>query len=1154
MKRKILSSIMALVMIVSMLPFSVFAEEGDTWAESASTEWYTGDGDEYTISSAADLAGLAQLVNGGTSFQKKTIKLGENIDLEGKEWTPIGRNGKPFQGTFDGQGNTISNLKITGNSSDAGLFGFTTGGEIKDFTLNNAQVEGYLDVGAVAGTPHTSKYTNINVTGLIQIDGYSYVGGAFGKNAYANITNVDVTGGDGSYVKAESEEYRTYVGGLVGFMGEGNITISGCDVKIDVIGSTSDVGGLLGILHYGNTMTNCTYEGNLTITNPDSEVGDEFGALVGTAMNSAAGKTTISDCTATVNQALSGGRDVTDSITPHGDFYNDVTTNNAGTVDIQATVNDKEVTVDNSVAYVGDNKYVSLAEALEAVTAESDNKTVTITRSGTYEPFSIAVSGVTVQTADGVTATVKTDKDSKVAVTAADVTLKGLDFVSEDGTAVISGGACDGLTLDNCSFENKKDDLKDTIALYIHQPSITVQNCDFTNWERGYYTCGDNSAAGAITFEGNTFTNVRVPFDGYWGKPATEETDIQITGNTFDSGDWDAAYIQLWDYAQYQYWLDGENSKLNPEGKSALKATISGNTYKGNVVIYKTHCDWNTASAVTIEDTDVKVVNRNLIVLDGLTENDKVTVTKADGSPITAFNDFDTAVKKGEKYVIYSLSEGDYTFHVSQKADNSSDTIVTEIPVTVAPPKVGEVQEVEIVPIAEEEKFVAQVEGGEKYTSVKAAIDAVGEEGTVKLLRNVTLGDSLSVGKTMTLDLNGRTITAPEGSHILLVTANTFTLKDSSGSNAGKLTGGVGSNARGGGVTIQGGATFVMEGGTITGNNGSKKSAGGVHLIGNAKFIMNGGVITGNTSGTLRGGVYADMGSVQVSGTATILGNKGTDGGKGINSDLWLNTVSNVLLTIGEGGLSQDAKIGIYINSSPELSKEFTAPYESGRASVNNFVDNRAKYQIVEQDAEDGQKQLVMMLQKAAAPVASPAAGTYIGTQTVELSTTTLPEFSKIYYTLDGSDPTASDTSQEYTGALTISSSTTVKAYTKGLYKDSLDSDVAEFVYTINSAGGGGGGGSSSYSISVDKNIDNGSVTVSPRSASSGRTVTITVKPDEGYELDELTVTDKNGDEIKLTDKGDGKYTFKMPRSKVTIEASFVEIDHQDTCPSAGFR
>ncbi|MEJ8727994.1 S-layer homology domain-containing protein [Flintibacter sp. HCN-6482] len=111
---------------------------------------------------------------------------------------------------------------------------------------------------------------------------------------------------------------------------------------------------------------------------------------------------------------------------------------------------------------------------------------------------------------------------------------------------------------------------------------------------------------------------------------------------------------------------------------------------------------------------------------------------------------------------------------------------------------------------------------------------------------------------------------------------------------------------------------------------------------------------------------------------------------------------------------------------------------------------------------------------------------------------------------------------------------------------------VAQWTYT--GGGSGGGGGSSSYSISVDKNIDNGSVTVSPKSASSGRTVTITVKADEGYELDELTVTDKNGDEIELTDKGDGKYTFKMPRSKVTIEASFVEIDHQDTCPAAGFR
>ena len=100
---------------------------------------------------------------------------------------------------------------------------------------------------------------------------------------------------------------------------------------------------------------------------------------------------------------------------------------------------------------------------------------------------------------------------------------------------------------------------------------------------------------------------------------------------------------------------------------------------------------------------------------------------------------------------------------------------------------------------------------------------------------------------------------------------------------------------------------------------------------------------------------------------------------------------------------------------------------------------------------------------------------------------------------------------------------------------------------------GGGGGGSSSYSVSVDSGR-NGSVSVSPKNASKGTTVTITVTPDAGYVLDELTVTDKNGDAIRLTNKGDGKYTFTMPRSKVTIEAAFVEIDHRDTCPAADFR
>ena len=78
------------------------------------------------------------------------------------------------------------------------------------------------------------------------------------------------------------------------------------------------------------------------------------------------------------------------------------------------------------------------------------------------------------------------------------------------------------------------------------------------------------------------------------------------------------------------------------------------------------------------------------------------------------------------------------------------------------------------------------------------------------------------------------------------------------------------------------------------------------------------------------------------------------------------------------------------------------------------------------------------------------------------------------------------------------------------------------------------------YSVTVDK-TENGSVTVSPKSASKGSTVTITVKPDSGYTLETLTAIDSKGKEIQLTDKGEGKYTFTMPAGKVEVKATFME-------------
>ena len=89
--------------------------------------------------------------------------------------------------------------------------------------------------------------------------------------------------------------------------------------------------------------------------------------------------------------------------------------------------------------------------------------------------------------------------------------------------------------------------------------------------------------------------------------------------------------------------------------------------------------------------------------------------------------------------------------------------------------------------------------------------------------------------------------------------------------------------------------------------------------------------------------------------------------------------------------------------------------------------------------------------------------------------------------------------------------------------------------------GSSGGSSSPSYAITVPGKTENGTVTVNPKNASKGTTVTITVKPDSGYVLETISATDKNGNSLKLTDKGSGKYTFTMPGSKVEVKATFME-------------
>ena len=121
------------------------------------------------------------------------------------------------------------------------------------------------------------------------------------------------------------------------------------------------------------------------------------------------------------------------------------------------------------------------------------------------------------------------------------------------------------------------------------------------------------------------------------------------------------------------------------------------------------------------------------------------------------------------------------------------------------------------------------------------------------------------------------------------------------------------------------------------------------------------------------------------------------------------------------------------------------------------------------------------------------------------------------------------------------------KNITKQSEVDAMAKAIEDAINALVRKSSGGGSSSPSYSVTIPNKTENGTVTVSPRSAEKGDSVTITVKPDSGYQLNDLTVTDKNGKELKLTDKGNGKYTFTMPASKVTVTPTFVKIAQQPT-------
>ena len=299
MKKKILSLLLALCLVMALVPMTAFAEgtSVDNWDGSADTSWYTSapDASEYHISTAEQLAGLAQLVNadpGTTNFAGKIFYLDNDIDLSGHEWISIGTvlgGDYPeysFCGVFDGQGHVISNLYshesyIEGadeshNLLRNALFGSVYNGEVKNLGVADAEIwidpkdDSAAGKGILVDWMGKSKITNCWTSGSI----YSgtkiekNIGGIVGvtmqgctiSGCYSTATLTgNFTNSEGYYTEPNPADWPCdTIGGIVGARFDGNLTVTDCwfDGKIVVNSLQAAVGGIVGYADVA-TVNNC---------------------------------------------------------------------------------------------------------------------------------------------------------------------------------------------------------------------------------------------------------------------------------------------------------------------------------------------------------------------------------------------------------------------------------------------------------------------------------------------------------------------------------------------------------------------------------------------------------------------------------------------------------------------------------------------------------------------------------------------------------------------------------------------------------------------------------------------------------------------------------------------------------------------------------
>ena len=784
-KATVIATVAILVAVFAVPMMSGDADAAtDVWDGKTDISWYdeTSEETSYEITTAEQLAGLAELVNDGKTFKGVTITLGTDLDLSGYAWIPIGFSGRvdpgesldgimKFEGTFDGQGNSIIGLTsadytVSSDDSrlnDEGAFTYGLFGFVNDATIQNIVFE---DIEINFGTDGTTKCDSA---------------GAVAGHALGTTSISGITVGVGTITSTDA------TGGVLGrYYGNGTITISNCSNYADITSSASGgkSGGILGTVAYASSMTisGCNSSGEIK--------GDYAGGIAGLFNSDVTGCSQIVSNSTVSGSTISGlhnagglvGRgcvgvtlsnssvsDSTISATSEKDGYSGGLMGGQPGSTSTIVVTDCSVsgcTVEAKVAaggFIGKSVgpiFKVSGGSINDLTAEAVNET----------------GAVSYTCAGGIVGSIEPGPTIEVSIS--DVEFSGImSLESSADDCVVSSSYCGTLEGSAVGFLGGVG-------------TFTITNLDdYAGYEliAGARIYSDDTVTSKLTFNGCNTENVME-----WAIIST--APVMILQDSVLAG-------LILDYGSIEMAMEGDSSigQLIAGADDETAKKIEDLVYKDKNTPNWVIGEFIVKSGQTLTvDNAVAMEEHNFVY----NQDSSQLLRKYYGEIVGEDSDSGLIVKEGTT----GLAKGTYVWDANAEGWISA---------------------------------IASV-GGTLYSSLDSALDAAVDNDTVTLLDDTTISETITISKKVTIDLNGCTVTSSvTGENMIVVdTGGDLTIKDGNADES-ETTGTIQDETTNKTILAKTGSSLTIESGNLY-----RKADTGAVIEASGTLIIDGGHIT----------------------------------------------------------------------------------------------------------------------------------------------------------------------------------------------------------------------------------------------------------------------------------------------------------------------